>query len=159
LERRTFDLSKALEGVVGSYVALASEKHQRVMLSLTGTVLVEGDEHRIGQVIGNLLSNACKYTPEGGQIAVSCTETADEVVVAVQDTGPGIPGERVDRLFARYERLGTQSEAKGMGLGLAVARGIVALHGGRIWVESEVGKGSTFRFSLPKRDTAAARGR
>jgi signal transduction histidine kinase len=114
--------------------------------------VVEGDERRIRQVIFNLISNAVKFTPAGGAIDVDSSRVNGEVRVAVSDTGPGVaPGDR-ERIFDEFQ----QAEAgldqrEGTGLGLAVSKRLVELHGGRIWVESELGKGSTFVFTLPVR--------
>jgi len=102
-------------------------------------------------VIANLLSNAIKYSRDGGRIDVRSWATAGQVVVEVADHGEGIPPEFVDRVFERFERHegSTSSRIIGTGLGLPIARQIIDLHGGRMWVESRVGVGSIFHFSLP----------
>ncbi len=117
---------------------------------------VYADAQRIHQVVGNLIHNAIKFTPEGGTIAVSARGgDAGEVVIAVSDTGSGIPADDLPRIFERFykvERARSKEHARpagGTGLGLAIAKHIVQSHGGRIWVESVEGKGSTFYFSLP----------
>jgi signal transduction histidine kinase len=153
LEIAPFSLRDVLErGVVmvreratrdGVSVALAAHADAEV---------VEGDERRIRQVIFNLLSNAVKFTPAGGAIDVDSSRVNGEVRVAVSDTGPGVAPEDRERIFDEFQ----QAEAgldqrEGTGLGLAVSRRLVELHGGRIWVESEPGKGSTFVFTLPVR--------
>jgi signal transduction histidine kinase len=99
------------------------------------------------QVLSNLVSNALKVTPKGGAIAIGAEPRDREVVFYVKDTGPGIDAAELPCLFERYWR-GKQSQYKGAGLGLSIARGIVDAHGGRIWAESQVGTGSTFYFSL-----------
>jgi signal transduction histidine kinase len=114
--------------------------------------VVEGDERRIRQVIFNLISNAVKFTPAGGAIEVDSSRVNGEVRVAVSDMGPGIAPQDRERIFDEFQ----QAEAgldqrEGTGLGLAVSRRLVELHGGRIWVESEPGNGSTFVFTLPVR--------
>jgi signal transduction histidine kinase len=139
-----------LEESVSSYRSLAAEKGQALVVEGESFAWANVDGRRIEQVLANLLSNAVKYTPEGGRIAISCRDDEDEVVVSVTDTGPGIPIELRQSLFHRFERLEAASEVPGLGLGLAIAKGIVELHGGRIWVESEVGEGSTFSFSLKR---------
>ncbi|NPV10053.1 MAG: response regulator [Anaerolineae bacterium] len=108
------------------------------------------DRVRIRQVLINLLTNACRFT-EQGTITVSAYRTGEEVVVAVADTGPGIPEEELERVFDQYHQVAAwrSPEDRGKGLGLAIAKGLLQLHGGRIWADSEVGKGSTFRFTLP----------
>src|SRR4029453_9638334 len=112
--------------------------------------IVAGDERRIRQVIFNLLSNAVKFTPAGGAVDVNAARVDGEMRVSVADTGPGIASEDRERIFEEFQ----QTEAgidqrEGTGLGLALSKRLVELHGGRIWVESELGKGSTFHFTLP----------
>jgi signal transduction histidine kinase len=118
-----------------------------------GLPAVLGDRHRLIQVVINLLSNAVKFTPSGA-ITVRVTADTEQVVVSVADTGVGIPPEDRDRVFEQFAQSGdTLSETpRGTGLGLAICRQIVEQHGGRIWLESEVGAGSTFSFSLPLAD-------
>ena len=113
--------------------------------------LVEGDERRIRQVVFNLLSNAVKFTPRGGQVDVSTRRVNGEVVVAVRDTGPGISADDQARIFEEFQQAkATNGERpEGTGLGLALSKSLVELHGGRIWVESQPGAGSTFTFTLP----------
>jgi signal transduction histidine kinase len=113
--------------------------------------LVVGDERRIRQVVFNLLSNAVKFTPSGGRVDVSAMKENSDVRIAVRDTGPGIADEDQARIFEEFQQArDTNGERpEGTGLGLALSRSLVELHGGRIWVESEVGKGSTFTFTIP----------
>ncbi len=112
---------------------------------------LEVDPVRIRQVIGNLLSNAAKYSPPGTTITVRLERRDGEAVVSVTDQGPGIPPEEIPRLFSLFHRIrrpiGPWTE--GLGLGLYISKGLVEAHGGRVWVESHVSKGSTFYFSLP----------
>jgi signal transduction histidine kinase len=109
---------------------------------------VNADAGRVGQVIGNLLTNAIKFTDRGGHIVVRGRVTAPFVEISVSDTGPGIPPEEQARVFDRFWQ-SKRTMGRGTGLGLAIARGIVEAHGGRIWLESEPGRGSTFSFTLP----------
>jgi two-component system, OmpR family, phosphate regulon sensor histidine kinase PhoR len=114
--------------------------------------LVRGDEARLGQVLVNLLHNAVKFSPDGGAVTVTVSATDPEVVVAVADHGVGIPRSSQARIFERFykvDRARRRGEAGGTGLGLAIARHIIEQHGGRIWVESVEGGGSTFSFALP----------
>ena len=113
--------------------------------------LLQGDERRIRQVVFNLLSNAVKFTPQGGRVDVSAVREDGEVLVAVRDTGPGISPDDQARIFEEFQQArDTNGERpEGTGLGLALSRSLVELHGGRIWVESEPGEGSTFTFTLP----------
>lgn len=113
---------------------------------------VRGDADRLGQVIVNLLHNAVKFSPDGGQVLVTVRASDDGVVVAVADHGVGIPRAAQGRIFERFykvDRARVRGEAGGTGLGLAISRHIIEQHGGRIWVESAEGVGSTFSFSLP----------
>ena len=109
-------------------------------------------------MLTNLLSNAIKYSPNGGEICVRTHLNGGSVEVAVKDHGAGIPAEFISRLFGRYERYEDKHAGKiiGTGLGLAITRQIVEMHGGRISVDSVVGSGSEFRFTLPLASTAAA---
>ncbi len=106
------------------------------------------DRHRVQQVIGNLLGNALRVTPSGGEVTLSAVADGGQVCFRGADTGPGVPAEQRDRLFVRYVR-GQGAQGKGTGLGLFISRGIVAAHGGRIWVEDRQGGGAVFAFSLP----------
>ena len=108
-----------------------------------------GDEHRLEQVLVNLLHNAIKFTPTGGRIRVSVTCADGAVKVSVQDTGMGIAEDDLDRIFERFYKSDKSRSGTGTGLGLAIARHIVELHGGRIWAESAEGKGATLLFTLP----------
>jgi PAS domain S-box-containing protein len=113
---------------------------------------VLGDEDRLVQVLSNLISNAIKYTPDGGTITVSGRVESDRVVVAVADDGPGLPPEELQRVFERFYRADTPAtkRAKGAGLGLYLAKAVVEAHGGQIWAESAPNRGATFLFSLPR---------
>jgi signal transduction histidine kinase len=106
------------------------------------------DEDRAAQVLGNLLGNAFKFTPTGGRVTVAVSRSDGEAHFHVSDTGPGLTREQVERLFERFWQ-GRPGDRRGVGLGLTIARGIVEAHGGRVWVDSTPGKGSTFSFSLP----------
>jgi len=111
---------------------------------------VIADPTRLEMILRNLLNNAVKYATEGTEIRVAVRRNSNDIVVSVSDEGPGIPVEEQSRLFQAFERLEMGSpRSKGLGLGLLVCRRLVEAHGGRIWLESEVGKGSTFYFSIP----------
>jgi signal transduction histidine kinase len=111
---------------------------------------IRGDERKIKQVLLNLLSNAIKFTPDGGRIDVRVKPVDGSVEVSVTDTGVGIAPEDQEAIFEEFRQVGTaDKKVEGTGLGLALSRKFIELHGGRIWVESQVGAGSTFTFTLP----------
>ncbi|HEX9680550.1 MAG TPA: GAF domain-containing protein [Anaerolineales bacterium] len=110
---------------------------------------VDMDVDMIRRVLINLLENAIRYTRSGGRITASASQDEGQVVVSVADSGPGIPAREQQHIFEKFTRIQQEGRSKGLGLGLAFCRLAVEAHGGRIWVESEEGQGSTFRFSLP----------
>jgi signal transduction histidine kinase len=113
---------------------------------------IRADERKAKQVLLNLLSNALKFTPEGGRINVGATVNEGGVEVSVADTGVGIAQEDQEAVFEEFRQVGTaDKKVEGTGLGLALSRKFIELHGGRIWVKSQVGQGSTFTFTLPVR--------
>jgi signal transduction histidine kinase len=154
LELAPFSLPAALENAL----TLIRERAARHELSLdlrvdprVGDLL--GDERKVRQVVLNLLSNAVKFTPPGGRVVVAAAPADGMVEVSVSDTGIGIAPEDHEAIFEEFRQVGTDYARKreGTGLGLSLAKRFVELHGGRIWVKSEVGKGSTFTFTLPVR--------
>ena len=153
LELSDFDLPNAIENAL----ILVRERATRRGITLGHSVdersgAIRGDERKIKQVLLNLLSNALKFTPEGGRIDVRAVPRDGVAEIAVADTGVGIAPEDQEAVFEEFRQVGTaDKKAEGTGLGLALSRKFIELHGGRIWVESEVGKGSTFRFTLPLR--------
>jgi len=112
---------------------------------------LKADRDKIQLVINNLLTNAIKFTGPGGRILVSAERKNDEMNVHVADTGIGIPQSEIDRIFDRFYQVEPHLTRQygGLGLGLAIAKGMIDLHGGRMWVESVEGKGSRFSFSVP----------
>jgi two-component system sensor histidine kinase BarA len=112
---------------------------------------VMADPDRVAQVLTNLLANACNYTLSGGEVTISACADGDQVSVSVHDTGIGIAPEDQEKIFSRFFRADDSvvQESPGAGLGLSIVQSLVEMHGGRIWVESQVGKGSTFTFTLP----------
>jgi CheY-like chemotaxis protein len=124
-----------------------------------GVDVVETDELRFKQVVLNLLSNAVKFTPDGGTVSVTARRQVVDLVVAVNDTGPGIPEADRERIFDSFQQGGRGApKAEGTGLGLTLSRRIVQLFGGRLWLESSEGHGSTFTFSMPVYPTARSDG-
>jgi two-component system phosphate regulon sensor histidine kinase PhoR len=107
------------------------------------------DPYRIEQVLLNLIQNAIKFTDPGGSITVSVKKHNNNVLFSVSDTGIGIPSNELSRIFERFYKVNKARDDEGTGLGLAISRHIIAAHGGKIWVESAEGKGSTFFFTLP----------
>jgi two-component system, NtrC family, sensor kinase len=151
LEVAPFSLQEALDRGVVMVRERAGRHGVRVVLATDPDVdVIQGDERRIRQVIFNLLSNAVKFTPAGGAVDVSTAQVNGEVRVAVADTGPGIAREDHERIFEEFQQTEAGIEQReGTGLGLALSKRLVELHGGRIWVDSELGHGSTFTFALP----------
>jgi signal transduction histidine kinase len=151
LQVAPFSLPAVLERGVVVVRERAIKGGVRVSLSSEpGVDTVIGDERRVIQVIFNLLSNAVKFTPAGGTVDVAAAHLDGEVRVSVSDTGPGIAREDQDRIFEEFQQAAAGKEQReGTGLGLALSKRLVELHGGRIWVDSERGKGSTFVFTLP----------
>ena len=139
--------------IVTSAVGMRAREARAMSLTLETELAeplpaVSADLGRVGQVIGNLLTNAIKFTERGGRIVVRSRAAPPFVEISVSDTGPGIPHEEQARVFDRFWQ-SRRTAGRGTGLGLAIARGIVEAHGGRIWLESEPGRGSTFFFTLP----------
>jgi len=113
---------------------------------------MRAEERRVRQVVLNLLSNAIKFTPEGGRIDVRAVPGDGVVEVSVSDTGVGIAPEDQEAIFEEFRQVGTAAKkVEGTGLGLALSRKFIELHGGRIWVQSQEGVGSTFAFTIPMR--------
>ena len=134
---------------IESFQPMAEDNGVRLTSSFAqGSLAIGCDRDRILQVLSNLLSNAIHASPRGETVTVSVSEADDHAVFSVEDAGPGIPPDELPSIFDRYRR-GRSSQYKGAGLGLAIARKIVELHGGRIWAESTLGRGSVFRFRLP----------
>ncbi len=144
----------AIPDVLRSAASMHSERARRGRIDLTLTtepeeITVTADERRLRQVVFNLLANAVKFTPNGGRVDISARAEDGHVEVAVADAGPGIPPDDLETIFEEFEQTGDGKKADGTGLGLPLSRKLVELHGGRLWVESEVGRGSTFRFTVP----------
>ena len=150
LEISTFSLPQALQS--GVTIVRESASLHGITLSVScdeGLETIRGDARKIRQVIFNLLANAVKFTPDGGNIEVRARALDGEARVSVRDTGLGISPEEQVRLFEEFHQTASARGREGTGLGLSLAKKFVELHGGRIWVESVLGEGSTFTFSLP----------
>ncbi|HZG68997.1 MAG TPA: GAF domain-containing protein, partial [Herpetosiphonaceae bacterium] len=159
LELGVFALAEALE----SGLTMVRERATRHGITLHLDVdpefgLIEADELKVRRVIVNLLSNAVKFSPDGGRVDVIARRGEEDVQIAVHDEGPGISPEDQELIFEEFQQVGPGAlqQHEGTGLGLALAKKLVELHGGRIWVESAVGAGSTFAFALPLRRSVPA---
>jgi signal transduction histidine kinase len=151
LQLKPLAIKFLLEDIKNQVSPIAKGKEQSLTLDLPASLpIVLADAQRLEQVLLNLLTNACKFTPKGGSILLRARKTKTDLVVEVHDSGIGIAKEEQAKLFQPYSRVVSDEQSyNGVGLGLALAKQIVELHGGRIWVESDLGKGSTFAFSLP----------
>jgi PAS domain S-box-containing protein len=151
LEFQEVDLATVLKGVIKGFRPLLEEKKIRLSYRVEGDVgvLRAMANQVIEDAFANILSNAIKYSPVGGEIVVEIQDRGDRWRVAVKDRGPGVPDESKEAIFSRFERVHKKG-IKGTGLGLAIVRRIVELHSGRVWVEDNPGGGSIFYVSLPK---------
>ena len=159
LELRRVGVAQLVESCYETAQRRAAEKELTLSLSLPESLPdVSGDARRLQEVLQNLLDNAIQYTLPGGKIILSADSRDDEVIFTVSDSGIGIPQSDQPRIFERFYRVDAarSREAGGTGLGLAIAKHLVEVHGGRIWVESELGSGSKFHFSVPVFDSERA---
>jgi signal transduction histidine kinase len=148
------DVATLFAHVADTFGPLAARKG----ISLIGSAPPDGlsvraDEFRLSQAMGNLLGNAIKFTPEGGEVSFGARRDGTNILFEVSDTGPGIPPEQLSHLFEQFWQA-RKNDKRGVGLGLTIAKGIVEAHGGRIWVTSTPGEGSTFAFTIPAGDRA-----
>jgi signal transduction histidine kinase len=151
LELTDFHLPTALDNALTLVRERAGRRNITLQMSVDERLgEVRADERKIRQVVLNLLSNAIKFTPEGGRIEVAATPKDASVEVSVSDTGVGIAPEDQEAVFEEFRQVGTaEKKAEGTGLGLTLCRKFIELHGGKIWVKSQVGAGSTFTFTIP----------
>jgi two-component system phosphate regulon sensor histidine kinase PhoR len=165
IESKEFQLKMeviSLRDLIDDVIDFVKEPAEKKKISISQSAIppslaVEADRNYLEQISINLLDNAIKYTPEGGRITISVIEKDQrEVLVSVQDTGIGIPKEDLPRIFERFYRVdkGRSQELGGTGLGLSIVKHLVQAHGGKVWVDSQPGKGSTFYFTLPKQSVA-----
>jgi signal transduction histidine kinase len=147
------DLGEIAQAAVTESSLQAQQRQQQLTFNRAagnGLIQVRGDAQRLYQVISNLLSNSIKYTQPGGEVMVTVWLQDDQVRLDVRDTGPGIPPEAQARVFERFYRAPTAADdERSTGLGLAIVKSIIEQHGGRVWVTSVVGHGSTFSVALP----------
>jgi two-component system phosphate regulon sensor histidine kinase PhoR len=162
IETKEFQLKMEaipLRDFIDDVVEFVKEPAEKKKISLSrneilSSLAVQADRSYLEQILINLLDNAIKYTPEGGRVTVSAIEKdSKEIQFSVEDNGIGIPKEDLSRIFERFYRVdkGRSKELGGTGLGLSIVKHLVQAHGGRVWVESQIGKGSTFYLTLPKR--------
>ena len=151
MKKEDFDLSDVLHQCVETVQSLAKDKNHKVSEKFNSSLKVNADKDRIKQVVINLLSNAIKFTPSEGQIEIFARQVNGLSEVCVKDSGMGVPKEFLTKLFEKFQRADNSmtAEVQGTGLGLAICKKIVEDHGGKIWVESEIDKGSSFFFTLP----------
>lgn len=151
LDRKPHAVQKLIDEAIETMTPLAEEKGQSLTAEVSASSgSIPCDHLRFFQVLCNLIGNAIKFTPRGGTISVRALAEGDEVHFLVDDSGPGIPPEQLPHLFRKFWQA-RADDVRGVGLGLAIAKGIVEAHGGRMWVESELGRGTTFHFTLPLR--------
>lgn len=159
LEREALPAAKLVEETVQHFSVEADRRRVKLSAGLSTKEPVSADRARVQQVLSNLLSNALKFTPAGGRVVVSADKADGCVRFCVADTGCGIGAADLPHLFERfYQAERTKGQHAGLGLGLDISRGLVELHGGRIWAESEAGRGSRFFFTLPLAAEAAELG-
>lgn len=155
LEKTLINPAAVLKDIALQFLPLAESKRQALNLNLPQRLpLVKADRRRIAQVLMNLLENAVKFTPEGGNIGLKASLRERELVIEVHNSGAAFSAEEKQRLFQPYHKVDRQ-KLPGSGLGLFLCRRLIESHGGRIWVESEAGKGNTFGFTLPLEDSVS----
>jgi len=162
LEIRRLSVTQFVESCIETTQRTAAEKELRVSVNLQLPLPdIAADRRRLAEVLQNLLDNAMQYTPAGGQIMVGASANGTEITFTVSDTGIGIPQADQSRIFERFYRVDVarSREVGGTGLGLSISKHLVEAHGGRIWVESEVGQGSQFHFTVPIFDPERVTGR
>jgi signal transduction histidine kinase len=152
LQLEPVDMKSLIIGTCSQISPLLQNKSQKLTMDIPESLpLIRGDGHRLEQVMLNLMTNATKFTPKGGNIALKVHKQDDGMVVEIKDDGIGIAEEEQASLFKPYSRISADTRSHpGLGLGLALAKQVVELHGGRIWVESQKGKGSKFSFFIPR---------
>ncbi|HLQ33376.1 MAG TPA: ATP-binding protein [Chloroflexota bacterium] len=153
MDMRDFSVLEVLESGLKMIRQRAAEHAIQLEFDIApGTDVIQGDQRKVKQILFNLLSNAIKFTPDGGSVRITTRQIEGGVEITVSDTGIGIAPEDQEKVFDEFQQVGASArqEREGTGLGLALVKQLVELHGGRVWLESEVGQGSTFTFTLPQ---------
>jgi len=152
LHPELFTAGNAIAETLTGLKPSANNKALTIVEDLDNDLRIMADPVRFKEIVYNLVSNAIKFTPQGGTIKVECSNGSDEAFFAVTDTGIGIPAAEQEAIFDKFYQLGstTRGVREGTGLGLAITKKLIGMHGGRIWVESTPGKGSRFQFVLPR---------
>jgi signal transduction histidine kinase len=150
LHREVFPVDAAVPEVVATLSPLIQAKKIRMNSSIQSGLLVYADRMRFKQVLYNLLSNALKFTPAGGEVALRARQRDDSALIEVEDNGIGIRAEDQEKIFDEFSQAaGSDGNSMGTGLGLAITKRLVEQHGGQLWVKSEFGRGSCFSFFMP----------
>lgn len=151
IEKTPFELTESTKKTAEIFKAKGDKRHIQVTFESCGPVPVVADEKRIRQVVSNILENAIRHTPDGGNISILVSKIDEKnAKVSVTDSGDGIEPEQAPNLFASFAQFGDKSRVGRLGLGLSIAKDIIVNHGGRIWAQSDgLGKGATFNFTLP----------
>jgi two-component system, OmpR family, sensor histidine kinase VicK len=156
LRIQKFNLNHLISSVISEHKNMIERQqcHKKIVFDFKDDINIEGDKGRISQVVSNLLSNSIKFTKEEGSVIITSEQKKEGnkniVVVSVKDAGPGIDSEILPRLFTKFA---SKSEIGGTGLGLYISKSIIDAHGGKIWYDNNIGKGTTFSFTLPLADT------
>jgi len=149
MRRENFDIAVLVNEILVDYEKELAKKQISLKKDIQENIgAIWADRDKISEVVINLLNNAVKYTTAGGEVGIKLISKENELYFEISDTGPGIPEEYKDKIFDKFERITTE-KMEGTGLGLPIAKDIVELHKGKIWVESEAGKGSVFKVKLP----------
>ena len=151
-EREEFEVRDLVDEALERVAHLAREGGLELIVDADEGLALSADRTLLKRVLVNLLGNAIKFTPQGGEVTVAARRVADGVRVCVTDTGPGISEDQQECLFRKFSQLESKQKRQGTGLGLAFVKMAVDAHGGRVWVDSEVGEGSSFCFVIPERE-------
>jgi signal transduction histidine kinase len=153
IRKNPLDLAQVLAESLKAFDTMAEKQKINLQIEIDGIDhFIYADQDRIEQVIVNIAGNAFKFTPEDGKITARLSDEGSKITVSISDTGPGIPKDEMEKVFEKFHQVDNSATrgVGGSGLGLAICKKLIEIHNGELWLESEVGKGSTFMFSLPK---------